>query len=178
MVYCYDWDPGGHCRGIHDWLFKSLQLILKHDDVIKWKHFPRYWPFVRGIHRSPVNSPHKGQWRGALMFSLICIRINGCVYNGEAGDLRRHRAHYAVTVMKMGLAPDLNQWRIRTKKSQQWPQTLKTDSRHDANFVAVGGTAGFLPCHQYDDKVGILKTLGFQRKVTPPVPFISRVILT
>ena len=43
-----------------------------HDDVIKWKHFPRYWPFVWGIHRSPVNSPHKGQWRGALMFSLIC----------------------------------------------------------------------------------------------------------
>ena len=43
-----------------------------YDDVIKWKQFPRYWPFVRGIHRSPVNSPHKGQWRGALMFSLIC----------------------------------------------------------------------------------------------------------
>ena len=43
-----------------------------HDYVIKWKHFPRYWPFVRGIHRSRVNSPHKGQWRGALMFSLIC----------------------------------------------------------------------------------------------------------
>ena len=37
-------------------------------DVIKWKHFPRYWPFVRGIHRSPVNSLHKGQWRGALYF--------------------------------------------------------------------------------------------------------------
>ena len=43
-----------------------------HDDVIKWKHFPRYWPFVRRIHRSPVNFPHKGQWCGALMFSLIC----------------------------------------------------------------------------------------------------------
>ena len=43
-----------------------------HDDVIKWKHLSRYWPFVRGIHRSPVNSTHKGQWRGALMFSLIC----------------------------------------------------------------------------------------------------------
>ena len=42
-----------------------------HDDVIKWKHFTRYWPFVRGIHRSPVNYPHKCQWRGALMFSLI-----------------------------------------------------------------------------------------------------------
>ena len=37
-----------------------------HDDVIKWKHFPRYWPFVRVIHRSPVQSPHKGQWRGAF----------------------------------------------------------------------------------------------------------------
>ena len=45
---------------------------LFHDDGIKWKHFSRYWPFVRGIHRSPVNFPHKGQGRGSLMFSLIC----------------------------------------------------------------------------------------------------------
>ena len=63
------------------------------------KHFPRYWPFVRGIHRSPVNSPHKGQWRRALTFSLICAWINGWINNGEAGDLRRHRAHYDVSVM-------------------------------------------------------------------------------
>ena len=70
-----------------------------HDDVIKWKHFPRYWPFVRGIHRSPVNSPHKGQWHGALMFSFICVRINGWVNNREVGDLRRYRAHYDVIVM-------------------------------------------------------------------------------
>ena len=70
-----------------------------HDDVIKWKHFPRYWPFARGIRRSPVNSPHKGQWRGALMFSLICAQINGWVNNRKAGDLRRHRAHYDVIVM-------------------------------------------------------------------------------
>ena len=48
--------------------------------------------------RSPVNSPHKGQWRGALMFSLICTRINGWVNNGEAGDFRRYRAHYDVRV--------------------------------------------------------------------------------
>ena len=63
------------------------------------KHFPRYWPFVRGIHRSPVNSPHKGQWRRALMFYLICARVNGWVNNCEAGDLRRHRGHYDVKVM-------------------------------------------------------------------------------
>ena len=63
---------------------RTVSIILgayctRHDDVIKWKHFPRYWPFVRRIHRSPVNSPHKGQWRGALMFSLICAWINGWV---------------------------------------------------------------------------------------------------
>ena len=76
-------------------------LSALHDDVIKWKHFTRYWPFVRGILRSPVNSPHKGQWRGALMFTLICARINGWVNNGEAGDLRRNRAHYDVIIMKL-----------------------------------------------------------------------------
>ena len=70
-----------------------------HDEVIKRKHFPRNWPFVRGIHRSPVNSPHKGQWRGALMFSLIWVWINDWVNNREAGDLRRYRAHYDVIVM-------------------------------------------------------------------------------
>ena len=69
-----------------------------------WRHhmetFPRYWLFMRGIRRSPVNSPHKGQWCGALMLSLICVRMNGWVNNREAGDLRRHRAHYDVTVME------------------------------------------------------------------------------
>ena len=70
-----------------------------HDGLIKWKHFPRYWPFVRGIHRSPVNSLHKGQWRGPLMFCLICTWINGWVNNREAGELRRHRAHYDVIVV-------------------------------------------------------------------------------
>ena len=70
-----------------------------HDDVIKWNYLLRNWPFVRGIHRPPVNSPHKGQWRGDLMFSLICARINGWVNKRGAGDLRRHRTHYDVTVM-------------------------------------------------------------------------------
>ena len=73
--------------------------MTSHDDVIKWKCFPRYWPFVWGIHRSPVNSPHKGQWRGALMFSLICVWINGWVNNREAGDLRCYHTHYDVIVM-------------------------------------------------------------------------------
>ena len=53
----------------------------------------------------PVNSPRKGQWRGVLMFSLICAWINDWVNNREAGDVRRHRAHYNVIVMRgMGIA--------------------------------------------------------------------------
>ena len=72
---------------------------IHQDDVIKWKHFPRNWPFAQGIHQSPVNSPHKGQWCGALMFSFICLWINDWVNNREAGDLRCYHAHYDVIVM-------------------------------------------------------------------------------
>ena len=81
-----------YCAGSHGWFMD--------DDVIKWKHFPHYWPFVWGIHRSPVNSPHKGQWRGTLMLSLICARINCSVNNRKDSDLRCHRAHYGVIVME------------------------------------------------------------------------------
>ena len=76
-----------------------------HDDVIKWKHFPRYWPFVRGIHRTPVKSPHNGQWRRTLMFSLICPWTNGWVNNRYAGDLRHHHTHYDATVMFLTCRP-------------------------------------------------------------------------
>ena len=84
-----------------------LSVGNHHDDVIKWKHFPRYWPFVQGIHRWPVNSPHKGLWRGALMCSLICTWINGWVNNREVGDLRWHHAQYDVTVMIIQISTHL-----------------------------------------------------------------------
>ena len=80
-------------------LLGSSRKVITHDDVVLWKHFLRNWPFVRGIHRSPVNSPQKGQWRGALIFSLICACINGWINNREAGNLRCHHVHYDVTVM-------------------------------------------------------------------------------
>ena len=51
------------------------------------------------------NSPHKGQWHGALMFSLIHAWINGWVNNGDTGDLRRHRTYYDVIVMRETLIP-------------------------------------------------------------------------
>ena len=80
-----------YIRGLTVLTNKHRQSSMCHDDVIKWKNFPCYWPFVRGIHRS--------QWRGALVFSLIYAWINNWVNNREAGDLRRHRDHYDVNVM-------------------------------------------------------------------------------
>ena len=84
----------------------SLPQYFCHSHITsepKWKHFPRYWPFEWGIHWSPVNSPHKGQWCGALMFSLIFPWINSRINKREAGDLRCHRAHYDITVMESHL---------------------------------------------------------------------------
>ena len=61
------------------YLENYIPIICHHDDVIKWKHFPCNWPFVREVHRSLVNFPHKGQWRGALMFALIYAWISDWV---------------------------------------------------------------------------------------------------
>ena len=78
-----------------------LVSTQSYDDVIKWKHFPRNWHLC-GEFTGPVNSPHKDQWRRALMLSLICVWINDWVNNREAGDLRRYRANYNVIVMQTG----------------------------------------------------------------------------
>ena len=103
-----------------------------HEDVIKWKHFLHYRPFVRGIHRSPVNSPHKGQWRGGLTFSLICTWRNDWVNNRDAGDLRRYRAHYDVTIM-------LTCYMKNKVSDWHWPYTMRTTphtiyARHNTFF--------------------------------------------
>ena len=110
------------------WIF----LIDVHDDVIKWKHFPRYWPFVRGIHRSAVNSLHKGQWRAALMLSLICAWISGWVNNHVAGDLRRHRAHFDVTnansiwiTSKISSAQPASSWIFLIDVNDQFESTFQ-----------------------------------------------------
>ena len=86
------------------WIFLSGEPNLcPKQEILWWRDqmgiFPRYWPFVRGIHRSTVNSPHKDQWRRDLIFSLLCAWINGWVNNRETGDLRCYRAHYGVTVI-------------------------------------------------------------------------------
>ena len=68
-----------------------------------WRHqmetFSAFLAICAGNSPVPAEYPHKGQWRRALMFSLICVWINGWVNNREAGDLRRYRAHYDVIVI-------------------------------------------------------------------------------
>ena len=89
------------------WEVVDLSTSLKHCLIAVtyswWRHqmetFSVLLPPVRRIHRWPVDSPHKGQLRGALFFSLICAWTIGWINNREAGDVRRHRTHYEVTVM-------------------------------------------------------------------------------
>ena len=94
--------------------------LEKHDDVIKWKPFPRYWPFVQGIHRSPVNSPHNGQWCWALMVFFINAWINSWVNNRQVDDLRCHRAHYDVIVMTCNLVDELNMKLLTAWRALPW----------------------------------------------------------
>ena len=82
----------------------SASMILAvHDDVLKWKHFPRYWPFVWGIHRSPVFSLTKASDAELWCSSLICGWTNVWVNNWVASDLGRHCAHYDVIVIIMAV---------------------------------------------------------------------------
>ena len=86
----------------------STPFTLLHSALLPspwWRHqmetFSALLAICAGNSLSLVNSLHKGQWRGALMFSLICAWINGWVNNIEAGDLRRHRAHYDTKVLRV-----------------------------------------------------------------------------
>ena len=75
-------------------------IILQLTVIIHWCNSAAWWRHQMETF-SALLAPHKGQWRGAMMFCLICVWIDGWVNNGEAGDLRRYRAHYDVTVMQL-----------------------------------------------------------------------------
>ena len=67
--------------------------------IIKWKHFPRYWPFVRGIHRSPGGFPSQRPVTRSFDVFFDLGLNDGWTNSRDAGDLRRHHAHYEVSVM-------------------------------------------------------------------------------
>ena len=92
-----------HLNRIISTMAANLWLPRAYHNNTWWRHqmetFSALLAICAGNSPVPVNSPHKGHWRGALMFSLICVWINGWVNNREAGDLRRHRDHCDVIVM-------------------------------------------------------------------------------
>ena len=94
LRYHFQWNELTFCFRFK-YFVTVLYYIIAGNDIINWNYFPCYWPFVRGIQRSTVDSPHKGQWRGALMLTLICAWAK----NRDVGDLKRHRGHYDVTVL-------------------------------------------------------------------------------
>ena len=61
---------------------------IKHDDTI-WKRFPHHYPFVKQIHRSPVDPPSKGPVMQGIDISLLLTRIRCWTNNHVAGNLRR-----------------------------------------------------------------------------------------
>ena len=73
---------GRQCHGATNEM--ELKIEVSHDDVIQWKYFPRYWLFVRGIRRWPLDSHHIGRWREALMFSLVCAWTKNRGNNADA----------------------------------------------------------------------------------------------
>ena len=105
-----------------------------------WRHqmetFSALLAICAGIRRSPVNSPHKGQWRGMLVFSLICVWINGWVNNREAGDWRRYRAHYDVTVMLRRTSHSAPWGRLLYCFDSVWPLTGRTNHL-EADIAAI-----------------------------------------
>ena len=94
-----------------------------------WRHQMETFFRVTGslcaeIDQLPVNYPHKGQWRGALIFSLISAWTNGWVNKRDVGDLRRHRAHCDVTVMKT--IDEIPSKSRNTRGWRNWQQRLTT----------------------------------------------------
>ena len=131
-------------QGLPIWIFRHrCESHLGHKDVIKWKHFPRYWPFVRGIHRTSVIFLTKPvTWSFDVL--SICAWINGWVNNREAGDLRRHHAHYKAIVMVYNHHWFPARWDL---SFLWWPPANYIIIVFGSNLVCIFYTVIFLKCN-------------------------------
>ena len=111
------------------------------------------------VGNSPVigDFSHKGQWhRAALMFSVICVYIDGRVNNREAGNLRRHRAHYDVIVM--------NETPTKRKSHNMWTKfdrgyEIRTCSTFVVQYCNLWDIQSqVVPLLAYDGVIGMPKT--------------------
>ena len=149
------------------WVF--ICISQSHDDVIKWKHFRRNWPFVRKFIGPRWIPRTNGQWRGALVFSLTCVWINVWVNNGEAGVSRRHRTHYDVIVMHtVCLVPrkphkkawlDCITWIQRRDWQCNYNKTIPNITVHSSATYCMPLTCPMKLCYKCVDDVYMLTTL-------------------
>ena len=121
------WIPCEDCQKV----FARRDSHLRHRAIRSRRHqmdiFSAPLAFCAGNSLGTGQFSHKGQWRGAFMFSLICTRINCWVNNRKAGYLRRHRAHCDVIVI--------------CRKPKNWTHVPRADSSThcEAEVGSIGG---------------------------------------
>ena len=144
LIYFYKVHKKYHDHIDGDGQVSNTGFIVVHDDVIKWKHFRVTGHLCGGIHQSLVNSPHKSQWRRALMFSFdLCLK-KGLINNQNDGDLRCHWAHYDITVMHGLNEGNITPWNPAnfSQNSNQYEkiffQEMKLDSGCSKSAICSG----------------------------------------
>ena len=69
----------------------NMSCCCRHDDVIKWKHFPGFWPFVKGIHCSMMH-PYPQKDNDARLWCFFCCEpVEIPVIRNAMVVMRRHR---------------------------------------------------------------------------------------
>ena len=137
-------------KGIYHWRFvQSVSMLWRLYAQPWWRHqmetFSALLALCAGNSPIPVNSPHNGQWRGALVFSLICTRINDWVNNRKAGDLRRRRGHCYVKVMQSRNCHVGDSWQIHMELCAKWV-SFSRQLRFDFTYLLMKSFTRFWLC--------------------------------
>ena len=85
-----------------DILVRKIQcnhvVLTDRVDVVKWKRFPHYWSFVRGIHWQPVDSHHKGP-SNVVLWYFHCSRSKQAVEPTADLTLMWHNCNQAAAIL-------------------------------------------------------------------------------
>ena len=157
----------------------TLRLMRCHLSFTWWRHqmetFSALLAICAGNSLVAVNSPHKGQWRGALMFSFISVWINDWVNNREAGDLRRHHGHYDVNVIMppvLDVKDTLRSLSLRGNMITFTPGGyFKRSAKLEALFLGQNYLVQFPDVRSLNET---LKTLYLSSNCIPAIKYIPR----
>ena len=89
----------GETRDICPLGMLSTIVDPQQNNVIAWKRL-HYWPFVRGIVRLPVDSPHKPVMRRCDV-SLLLGKISFCRNSRVPGSFRRHELRVTSAIVML-----------------------------------------------------------------------------